>query len=451
MSRPALLQYLLLIVAACGLTGCQQSRAGYATDDSGPPLARVTVISPAQKTLVRTVELPGHAEAFEVTPLYAKVSGYITRIPVDIGATIQGSQGDKPGTVLCELLVPELREELAQKGALVQQVESEVLQAEASVKLAEASIRSAAARVQEMRAAVATEDAQLARWQSEFDRVVQLAESGAVTRKVADETRAQLDASKSGREEVLARIEVSEAVQQETEAALEKAKSDALAIRSQLAVAQAEERRLAAMLDYATIRAPYDGVAVERNAHTGHLVNAGSGEQRPPLVVMRLDPVRVIVDVPEIDAVRIQPGAQVELRTPSSPDQSHIGTVTRIAWSLNDTSRTMKAEIDVPNPTGSWRPGQFVQVKLTVASLENVLSLPKTAIVTQDKQTYCYVVGANDKVAKLQVSIGLQAGNDFEIRDGLTGAERVIGVNPSAFREGQSVVVAAPPEVSAAQ
>ncbi|MDZ4686838.1 MAG: efflux RND transporter periplasmic adaptor subunit [Planctomycetaceae bacterium] len=439
--------FTLIAISGLGiLGGC--NRPGGAHDVSasgGQPPIRVTAIQPARKTLVRTVELPGRAEAFEVAPLFAKVTGYVAKIPVDIGDPIRGPHGDEPGTVLCELIVPELREELAQKAATVAQTKAEVLQADAGVKLAESTVRSASARVREAQASVAKEEAQFARWQSEFQRVAQLAESGAVTRKVADETRAQLDAADAGRKEVAARIASVEALQQESAAGLEKAQADAVAVRSQLAVAEAEQRRLAAMLDYATIRAPFDGVVVERNVHTGHLVQAGGvNGGKPLLVVMRADPIRVMVDVPEVDAVHVAAGTKVELRIPSLPGEPYVGTVTRTGWSLNETSRTLSAEIDVPNADGRWRPGQYVQVKITVAELENALSLPKTAIVTQDKQTYCFAVGADNKIVRLPVSLGLQAGTDFEIRDGLTGDERVIGVNANAFREGQTVEIAAP-------
>ena len=99
----------------------------------------------------------------------------------------------------------------------------------------------------------------------------------------------------------------------------------------------------------------------------------------------------------------------------------------------------MSAEIHVPNSEGKWRPGQYVQAKLTAAEVENCLSLPKTAVVTQDKQTYCFSVDDDGKVRRIPISLGLQAGTDLEIRDGLTGNERVISVNAGAFREGQAV------------
>ena len=86
----------------------------------------------------------------------------------------------------------------------------------------------------------------------------------------------------------------------------------------------------------------------------------------------------------------------------------------------------------------------YVQAKVTVAELKDVFSLPRLAIITHDKQTYCQTVGADGKVARRAVSLGLHAGPEVEIREGLTGDEQVITVNANTFREGQTVEIAAP-------
>jgi len=99
----------------------------------------------------------------------------------------------------------------------------------------------------------------------------------------------------------------------------------------------------------------------------------------------------------------------------------------------------MSAEVHLPNAETAWRPGQYVQAKLTTAEVENCLSLPKSAIVIQDKETFCFAVNGGGKVVRLPISVGLQAGTDVEIREGLSGSEQVISVNASAFREGQTV------------
>lgn len=433
----------MVVLVTVVSVGCQQHNPQNPQNDHASQSApRAIVVQPQRKTLVRTVELPGRVEAFEVTPLYAKATGYVIRIPVDVGDLIRGPEGQTPGSLLCELQAPELNQELVQKEAAVSQAKAQVLQSDASVKVAEAAVRSAVAKVAEAKAAVDREESQYARWQSEFQRVAQLAESGAVTRKVADETRAQRDAADAGRKEVAARIASVEARQQEAEADLEKSRADAVAARSFQSVAEADERRVAAMVDYMMIRAPFDGVVVERNVHTGHLVQSGAAHQKPLLIVMRTDPVRVIVDVPEVDAVLITSKTKVEIKAPASPENLFTGTITRSSWSLNATSRTMSTEIHVSNADARWRPGQYVQARLTTAEVENCLSVPKSAIVIQEKQTCCFSVDHDGIVRRLPVSTGLQAGPDVQIRDGLSGDEQIISANASAFREGQAVEAA---------
>jgi HlyD family secretion protein len=440
-----MMRYTIVILSALVLVmsvGCDHAGGNREEGVSGglPPI-RVTTIKPERKTLVRAVELPGRVEAFEVTPLHAKVTGYIEKILVDIGDRIAGPNGDTPGQPLCEILVPELREELAEKKSLVAQAEAHVLQADAAIKLAEATVRSADAKVLEAQSAMAREEALCAKWESEYERVSKLVEAGALTKKLADETKAELAAAEAACKAVTARIVSVEAQRQEAAAGLEKSKADAVAVRSKKAVAEADQRKLEAMFGFTTIRSPYDGVVVDRNVHTGHLVQSGAGHL-PLLTVMRIDPVRVFVDVPETDAVHIQKGTKAKLKTPSLAGEPLVGEVTRTSWSLNTTSRTLTAEIDVPNPDGRLRPGLYMQVELTVAELPDAIALPKTAIVTQDKQTYCFTVSSDGKVARTAVNLGIVAGNEFEVRSGLSGEENVIGVNPAAFRDGQVVEMA---------
>ncbi|MGN6133788.1 MAG: efflux RND transporter periplasmic adaptor subunit [Aureliella sp.] len=440
--------FLLGAVLQSGCTPQSQANLGAEESSAAGRPMRVTPITPGRKSLVRTIDLPGRTEAFEVTPLYANVTGYVSSVNVDIGDHVKAPGNGQEGTILCQVVVPELQEQLAEKTAGVDQVKAEVAQAEAGVKLAQAVVASAEARVQEARASAAREEALFSRWQSEYDRVKRLASSGVVTQKVAEETKSEMDAADASRQEVTAKISAVEAQHRETQASLDKAKADLTAEQARLAVAMAEQRRLAAMLAYTTLHAPYDGIVVERRVHTGHLVSAGGNrEEGPLLTIMRIDPLRVIVDIPETDAVHVTEKTKVELRVPSLPTQSYVGTISRSSWSLDANSRTLKAEIDLPNPDGQWRPGLYLQAKLTVAELSDVVAIPKSAILTTDKQTYCYVIGPDDRVERRSVALGLQAGSEFQVLSGLDGTERLIGSNPSAFREGQAVeiVPAKPP------
>src|SRR5208282_6452489 len=95
----------------------------------------VSVVKPERKTIRRVVKQPGAIQAFEQTPIYAKIAGYVRKWNVDIGARV------KQGDVLAELWVPELDAELKQKEALIHQAEAELRWSKEAVAAAEADLR----------------------------------------------------------------------------------------------------------------------------------------------------------------------------------------------------------------------------------------------------------------------------------------------------------------------
>lgn len=425
--------------------GCESASKELQATAEGQPVARVLAVKPTKKKLIRTIDLPGRLEPYEIAPLSSRVDGYVERVFVDVGDRVKGPTQDSPGTPLMEVLVPEMREELEQKRAMALQVKAEVERAEAAAKLARAAFASAEAHVAEVRASAAREESLLARWQSEYERVNKLADSGVVTRKVADETLSQRDAAAASKQEVQAKIASVEAQLQEAAAGVEKAQADIAADQAKLAVAEADYRRIASLLEFSTLRAPFDGIVTERKVHTGHLVSAKPGRDHELITVTRTDPLRVVIDIPEGDAVYVDVGTKVELRIPSLDKQVLESKITRSSWSLENSSRTLTAEIELPNRDLKLRPGLFVQAKVTVAEREEALVIPKTAIITLDKQSVCYGIGSDGTLQKRVVETGLESGTEIEIRSGLTESESIVGANVSAFREGRIVEIAPPP------
>ncbi|HJQ56030.1 MAG TPA: hypothetical protein VJ890_03950, partial [Vineibacter sp.] len=238
-------------------------------------MAKVTVVEPERKTLRRMVEQPAQIEAFETTPLYANAAGYVRAVEVDMGDKIQGPHYDakgkltKPGEPLVELALPEAEDEVRQKQALVAQRKAEVVQAEAGVRMGEAGVTTAQAKSALAAAAAKRTAASYEKWKSELGRVVELSEKSVLNAKVVDETRNQLAAADAAREETTAEIESAQAAVAESHANLEKARADLTAARSRVGVAEADRDRSQALLDYGTIRAPFDGVITSRDVHTG--------------------------------------------------------------------------------------------------------------------------------------------------------------------------------------
>ncbi len=414
-------------------------------------LVRVTPIRPQHKPIVRWTEQPGRIEAFEETPLYAKLAGFIEKMHVDIGDVVTGPQYDAQGKVLrdgqllAELSVPELEEQVQQKEAAIGQAQAEVAQAAAAIKVAKAAEISSRAKVDESEAVVGQTQADFEFAESEFGRLKKLADRGAVTREVAEEKEKLFRAAESARKQTQARIASAKATVAEKRALIEKADADLEAAGKRLVVAEADLAQVKALQTYTKIRAPYDGVVSARNVHTGHLVQPGLGSGgKPLLVVVQTRVMRIFVDVPEVDAPLISAGNEAQVRIPSSPSETRVGTVTRTSWILDSGTRTLRTEIDLPNEDGKLRPGMYAYAKVKVAERSDALTLPKTAIMTSNGQSYCYTIDADGQIMRTRIDIGIRAGDDIEIVSGLGADDQVVGVNTAAFREGQRVEVVQP-------
>jgi RND family efflux transporter MFP subunit len=146
---------------------------------------------------------------------------------------------------------------------------------------------------------------------------------------------------------------------------VETGKAKITSAEADLEAAKAETARLQALLEYDKVVAPFDGVVTKRLVNPGDLVQAGTSTRTTPLFTCEeLDVVRVLADAPEASVAGIRPGlpAGVELY---GPDGVTIhGTVTRIGTALNPATRTMRVEIDLPNPDEKLVPGMYAQVTL---------------------------------------------------------------------------------------
>ena len=379
------------------VVGCSSPAAPAPAPAHGSPAAppKVTVVNPQKKSLQRFVEQPGSVRAFEETPLFARLTGYVQKVYVDIGAKVKGPRFDtsgqevEPGQVLAEIAVPEMVEEAKQKQALVRQAEAEVEQARKSLATAEASIPAADATVAEAKAGVKRAAASYDRWESESKRIGGLVRGGVVDRQTQDETENQLRAAGAARDEAAARVGSAEAMATKSRAERDKAEADVKTALSRRDVATANVRQHDAMLQYAKVRAPFDGVVTRRNVDTGHYLQPGKLE--PLFVVAQQDRVRVSVEVPEADAALVKDGTKATVVIPALKALSFEGAVSRTAWGLDAGSRTLRTEIDLANAEGRLRPGMFVSARIS-ATLPETFALPATALTKQGDATVCFLV-----------------------------------------------------------
>ncbi len=411
------------------LAGCRQEAPA---TDTKPATRRVTVDTPKVKDLIRECEQPGRLEAYEQTPIHSRVTGYVRSVLVDIGDQV------KSGQSLVELHVPDLKEQVRQKEAREQESVAFTAQAKAAIASAEAMVETARALLVESQAASQRTDAELARSKSDFERTEQLANTSAVSPKIVDEAQSVYHAAAASKKESQAKIQSQEALLREAQAKVEQSEADletAMARSKTIAAELAEAR---AMLEYANLRSPFDGVVTERHVHTGHLVEPGRQESKPLLVVSRIDPIRVLVDVPEIDAALVDVGDQAVLRIQSLGSKVVNAEVSRVSWALHETSRTLRAELDLPNPAGILRPGMYAYARIILDESPQALTLPTSALKLEGTQAYCFVVKAG-RVHRTNVELGLRAAKESSIKAGLTPTDQVVISGIDTLSDGQPV------------
>lgn len=450
--QPELRLVVLLLLG--GSLGCGDQHPTPA-DHKRPTLEPVTVsvVRPERKSLVRGVEQPGAVRPYEETELYAKVSGYVAKLNADIGQRVRGPKFDasgrevEPGEVLAELSVPELLAEEKQKQASVRKTQAEKVQAEKALASAEANVRAMEAAVAEARAGISRAQAHFDRWESEAKRTAALVQRGVIDAQTRDETENQFKSAQAARDEARARVASAEALVRKAKTDYDKAEADVLAAQAHVEVAEAEAGRVAALVGYTKIRTPYDGVVTRRFANTGDLLQPGGAKGAALFTVARLDPVRIVINVPEADAALVLEKTTVQLTVPALKAPPMKGLVTRTSWALEPGSRTLRAEIDTANPDGRLRPGMYVYAHLS-GQLPEAWVLPVAAVVKQGEAVVCFVI-EDGKLVRTPVQVGNTDGKWVEVLQvqkagtpsrwvELSG-EEVVAAKAAGLVDGQSV------------
>lgn len=215
--------------------------------------------------------------------------------------------------------------------------------------------------------------------------------------------------------------------------------------KEDVAAAQAKSRQASAnvrlnekRLADTKLRSPIDGVIARRLADTGEMVAAGM----PVAAVMKINPVRVRVGVPEAEIARVAPGQPARVRIPSmGPQGEFTGKVELVGYAAEPQSRTFAVRILVPNPKLELRAGMIAEGEIESGEQVKVLTVPGEAVV-RDPQgaTLVYVYFPDQKrVYGRRVRTGRGAGAEIEIEQGLSPRDLVVVAGQHKVREGTLV------------
>lgn len=341
-----------------------------------------------------SVTLPAETQPFDSASIYARATGYIAERRVDIGSRVHR------GDLLVRISAPDTDAQLAEAVATLGQLKAALLQARATVLQSEANSKLA----------------DKTRYRS-----TTLAGEGWATRQNADNDVANAGVQTAGVAGANAGVAVAEAN-----------------IRAQ----EATVGRLGALVGFERVVAPFDGVITARTTDIGDLVQADQSTGGGTALFSEAsdDVLRCSVYVPQSEAVGVRDGIEADVTVPEMPGRIFRGTVSRNAIAINDASRSLLTQIDIPNRDHVLRPGLFVNITFKVPRPHPVVEVPDNAIIFDGSGTQVAVLDG-DRVRLRQVSIDRDRGTVADIGQGLAGGERIVVNPPADLEQGQAVQV----------
>ena len=210
------------------------------------------------------------------------------------------------------------------------------------------------------------------------------------------------------------------------------------------AIAQANLERIETLLGYARITAPFAGVVTRRMVDPGAFIaaaTAGNGSQNAALLTLAdFSTVRVQIAVPEAEATRIAAGQTVGFTIQGLPERRYSGTITRFAYALDETTRTMLAEIEVPNASSELRPGMYAEVTIAIERKQNAVIVPSEAVLSERSGSSVFLPVEN-RARKTPVTLGFREPDRIEILTGLSAAQPVILSGKRALTNEEPIIV----------
>ena len=395
MAAPVALVALAAAAAACSKSDAANARGR----EDGPKPVKVERVK--EESVKRSIEVVGTLAAVDEVTISSEAEGRVSRLLADLGDRVRAGQ------MLMELDAEKLQYNADQQKAA----------------LARALAKYGASDSQHLPPIEKTPDvvkaqAELAQAKQSFDRAEQLHQRQLVPRQTLDDAQTMLDSKRAS-----------------YDAALQNAKN----LRADIDASEANAKLADRQLRDTTIRAPFDGYVQKRLVNLGEYVKV----QTPVMAVVRVDPLKVTAEIPERMGPWIKVDQPVDLNVDAYPDKTITGKVSRISPAVNTATRAFPFEALVPNNDASLKPGTFARVRIVSSRVDQVLTLPYSAMQYRYGVNRVFVVDG-DHLAMRELNVGERVGDRIEITAGVKAGDPVVVADVDKLADGMKVKVASP-------
>ena len=369
-----------LFTAACG---GEHTSAASANEPTPVAVHAATV---QKQSIDRFLRVTGSISADEQADVAAEIGGRVVGTPVERGTHVAA------GAVLVRLSATEA-------DASLREAQANAAQLEARLGLA-AGQGFDPARVPDVLTAKASLD-----WaEADFARIKLLLDQKVVSQAEYDQKLTQVNSARQ-------QYQLAQNVAQQSYRSLEAARA-----RVDLA------RKASADT---VVRAPFAGIVAERHVGTGDYVSRGT----KVATVVRIDPVRVELTVPEQYLSQVESGQAVRLSVDAYPNEVFTANVRFVSPSLKSDQRALTVEAIAANADGRLKPGLFATALLQHPAPAPAMLVPASAVETLAGTSRVYVIAAGDKIEERIVTLGEKVGDRVELASGVKAGERV-AANP---------------------
>ena len=221
---------------------------------------------------------------------------------------------------------------------------------------------------------------------------------------------------------------------------LEEKRSALIQAEYDYAATKADVERLRYLVSFKQVISPIDGFVTQRNIDVGDLIsNSDSLSKKPMFVVLKVNPLRLNVDVPQSYATNIHVDQPVIISQKEIPNKTFNAKISHTAGAIDKITRTLQIEIILPNEQNILLPGTFVKVSIPIESKNN-LKVPLNAMIFKGQGSSVATV-VNHQVRIKNVTIGQDFGNRLEIIEGLESSDEIILNPPDSIQDGDYVEI----------
>lgn len=364
------------------------------------------------KPITYSISMTGDILPLMQVDLFPKISGYIENIYVRLGDKVLKGQ----------LIAQIDKADYLQK---VKEVEARVLHAKAQLLEIETGTR--IEEIRKAEEAVRQAESRFNNAKIQRERIEALYKRGVISKKEYDISEMEFTVSEAQLESAREHLKLLK------EGARKEEREAAQARLKEVEALLAQERL---KLQYTQIVAPFSGEISRRYVDPGSLVSPST----PIVNIVHADTLKVIANILEKDVPYIKIGMKAKVRAEAFPDKIFEGKIMHISSSLDLHTRTLQAEIYIPNQDRLIKPGMFSRIEISLIEKPSAMVIPKNALIEQGKERFVFVVKGN-KAIRRSILTGFEDDKFIEVKEGVSEGDFIVIKGQESLRDGSSVKI----------